>query len=107
LRKLGWRPRLFLGLDASAGDDPAPPRMSNGSSADTRAEDQALGSGQGQGEHRQITAMFCDIVGSTRLGVELGAEGLQEAVQRFRVHSVPMRSVASTASSRTTWAMAC
>ena len=40
---------------------------------------------QSQGEHRQITAMFCDIVGSTKLGAELGAEGLQEVVQRFRV----------------------
>ena len=69
------------GLPSSVGDAPAALRMSGGSSADGRAEDL----GQGQGEHRQITAMFCDIVGSTKLAGELGAEGMQEAVQRFRV----------------------
>jgi class 3 adenylate cyclase/predicted ATPase len=39
----------------------------------------------GQGEHRQITAVFCDIVGSTRLAGELGAEEMHAVVQRFRV----------------------
>lgn len=32
------------------------------------------------GEHRQITVMFCDLVGSTRLSTELHAEDLRELI---------------------------
>ena len=59
----------------------APSTSNDESSAGGTTADLATG----QGEHRQITAVFCDIVGSTRLAQALGAEVMQEKVQRFRV----------------------
>ncbi len=35
------------------------------------------------GEHRQITVMFCDLVGSTRLSAELHAEDLRELIRAY------------------------
>lgn len=39
--------------------------------------------GDNAGEHRQITVMFCDIVGSTRLSTELHAEDLREILRAY------------------------
>lgn len=39
--------------------------------------------GQGQGERRQLTVMFCDLVGSTALSSRLDPEDLQAAIRRF------------------------
>jgi class 3 adenylate cyclase len=35
-------------------------------------------------ERRQLTVMFCDLVGSTRLSLELDAEDFTEAVSGYR-----------------------
>ncbi len=35
------------------------------------------------GEHRQITVMFCDLIGSTRLSTELHAEDLRELIGAY------------------------
>ncbi len=42
----------------------------------------AVGS-EHSGEHRQITVMFCDLVGSTRLSAELHAEDLRELLRTY------------------------
>ncbi len=50
-----------------------------------RLEPAATGQGSDApgGEHRQITVMFCDIVGSTRLSAELDAEDLRELLRAY------------------------
>ncbi len=37
-----------------------------------------------EGEHRQLTVMFCDLVGSTELSERLDAEALSEVVAAYR-----------------------
>lgn len=36
------------------------------------------------GEHKQLTVVFCDVVGSTRLSIEADAEDLRDALQRYQ-----------------------
>jgi class 3 adenylate cyclase len=47
------------------------------------ADHPALASGDG-GEHRQITVMFADLVGSTRLSAELHPEDLRELLRSYQ-----------------------
>ena len=46
-------------------------------------EGRAFPSGQDQGERRQLTVMFCDLVGSTAMARRLDPEDLQTAIRRF------------------------
>ncbi len=49
----------------------------------TGLEGQPCIPGHGQGERRQLTVMFCDLVGSTALARRLDPEDLQAAIRRF------------------------
>ena len=61
---------------------------------------------QDDAERRQLTVMFCDLVGSTALSTRIDPEDLRELISAYHALS-PRRSAASTASSRSTWATAC
>jgi ribosomal protein L40E len=47
-------------------------------------EEKSEATAQPAGERRQITAMFCDMVGSTELAQRLDPEEMQQVVQGFR-----------------------
>jgi class 3 adenylate cyclase/predicted ATPase/ABC-type cobalamin/Fe3+-siderophores transport system ATPase subunit len=49
----------------------------------TEQEAKSFPSSQEQGERRQLTVMFCDLVGSTALACRLDPEDLQTAIRRF------------------------
>lgn len=49
----------------------------------TAIESKTSSSGRDQAERRQLTVMFCDLVGSTMLSRQLDPEDLQEIVRRF------------------------
>jgi len=68
LTALGHRKRLLLALDALRGDAPAPALPS------AAAED---------GERRQVTVLFADLAGYTRLTRELGSEEMHALTARF------------------------
>src|SRR5215468_2613751 len=53
-------------------------------------------------ERRQLTVMFCDLVGSTALSARLDPEDLREVVAAYTTPS-PRSSVGSTALSPNTW----
>jgi class 3 adenylate cyclase len=54
------------------------------------------------GERRQLTVMFCDLVGSTALGEKLDPEELRSLLHAYRTLCGDR---ATTGSSRATWAM--
>ena len=59
-----------------------------------------------EAERRQLTVMFCDLVGSTALSTRLDPEDLRELIGGYHRAS-PRRSAASTALSPSTWATGC
>ena len=59
-----------------------------------------------EAERRQLTVMFCDLVGSTALSTRLDPEDLREVMGAYH-RCVAAVSTATTALSRDTWAMAC
>ena len=59
-----------------------------------------------EAERRQLTVMFCDLVGSTALSARLDPEDLREIIATITTPS-PRSSPGSMALSPTTWATAC
>ena len=57
-------------------------------------------------ERRQLTVMFCDLVGSTALSTRLDPEDLREVIARISPRRRRNRRRASMASSPGTWATA-
>ena len=49
-----------------------------------RAEGQASGTNGREAEFRQITVMFCDLVGSTQLSEQLDPEDLRKLIDAYR-----------------------
>ncbi len=49
----------------------------------TTTKQTSTSSGRDQGERRQLTVMFCDLVGSTALARRLDPEDVQEIIRRF------------------------
>jgi class 3 adenylate cyclase len=89
---VGHRRRL---LDAIAAlSDEAPAAVVEPTSRDA--------SGSADAERRQVTVMFCDLVGSTALSTRLDPEDLQVVIGAYQ------RAVTeSVASSRSIWATVC
>ena len=56
-------------------------------------------------ERRQVTVMFSDLVGSTALSARMDPEDLREVISAYQKCVAGLVQVASTASSRSTWAM--
>jgi hypothetical protein len=59
---------------------------------------------QADAERRQLTVMFCDLVGSTALAACLDPEDLREVIAAYHHAVADMSSGASTRLSRNTWA---
>jgi SAM (Sterile alpha motif) domain-containing protein len=59
-----------------------------------------------EAERRQLTVMFCDLVGSTALSVRFDPEELREEIRAYQ-NPVPASSRATTALSPNTWATGC
>jgi len=59
-----------------------------------------------EAERRQLTVMFCDLVGSTALSTRFDPEDLRELIGTTTARS-PIRSAASTGLSPSIWATAC
>ena len=57
-------------------------------------------------ERRQLTVMFCDLVGSTAMSARLDPEDMGEIIG-FITAAAPRGSIATVASSPNTWATAC
>lgn len=66
--KLGHRKKLLKAIAGLQADD----------------REQAPGARQSAAERRQLTVMFCDLVGSTELSRRLDAEDLREVLQRYQ-----------------------
>lgn len=63
-------------------------------SCGTRITDQDTKSNNGEGEHRQITVMFCDLIDSTKLSTQIDSEDLREVLQQFQAvcaHAIESR----------------
>ncbi|MFK0687703.1 hypothetical protein ACFX5Q_05785 [Mesorhizobium sp. IMUNJ 23033] len=67
-------------------------------SKDTGADDRVA-------ERRQLTVMFCDLVGSTKLSVELDPEDFRQVIASYQ--SAVTEEVGSAVSSPNTWATVC
>jgi class 3 adenylate cyclase/tetratricopeptide (TPR) repeat protein len=65
-----------LGTSPAAATEPAPPLA-------TAASATAPGDGVPEGEHKQVTVLFCDLSGVPGLAEGLGAEGMHTLLQRF------------------------
>ena len=69
---LGHRKRLIRAFAALAGPTPAPPAASPNPPVDDAAEP------------RQLTVMFCDLVGSTALSARLDPEDMREVIRAYQ-----------------------
>ncbi len=67
---LGHRKRLFKGIQALRPASDEPPALSRQPAAEA--------------ERRQLTVMFCDLVGSTELSVRLDPEDLREVLRQYQ-----------------------
>ncbi|HWV46974.1 MAG TPA: adenylate/guanylate cyclase domain-containing protein, partial [Nitrospira sp.] len=78
---LGHRKKLLRAIaqlsKRGEGDTAATPAIP------TAIETTSSSSGRNQAERRQLTVMFCDLVGSTALARRLDPEDLQEIIRRF------------------------
>ena len=77
---VGHRRRLLGAIAALRGDDPAPPAKSGEAALASAAE------------RRQLTVMFCDLVGSTALSSQLDPEDLREVIAAY--HRAVAESIA-------------
>jgi class 3 adenylate cyclase len=73
---VGHRRRLLGAIAALAGDHP--PQPTSEAAADDRAS----------AERRQLTVLFCDLVGSTPLSIRLDPEDLREVLHTYRASVV-------------------
>src|SRR5262244_296352 len=76
---LVWKGSLASSVQSLESESPRPPIPSS-QTLDPRLKDSRLGAG----ERRQLTVMFCDLVGSTALSVQLDPEELREVVRAYQ-----------------------
>ena len=63
--------------------------------------------GQNAAERRQLTVMFCDLVGSTAMSARLDPEDMREIIGAYHKCCATLDRGATAASSPNTWATAC
>ena len=95
---LGHRRQLLRAIAELTGGEKDAPKPAVATAASAAPQDTA--------ERRQLTVMFCDLVGSTALSTRHGPRGSARGDRRYHRAS-PRRSAASTALSPNTWATAC
>jgi hypothetical protein len=96
---IGHRRKLLSAIAALGAAAPAPALTATPASAPPPAPASA------QAERRQLTVMFCDLVGSTALSSGMDPEICAMSSRRFRA-AAARRSGATTVLSRSTWATA-
>jgi hypothetical protein len=104
ITSIGHR-RKLLGAIAALRENPIPASVETAPITEPVPKDVLRGSASLGAERRQLTVMFCDIVGSTALSTRLDPEDLREVLSAIMVAS-PRWSLAPTVSSQDTWAMA-
>src|SRR5262249_33877205 len=62
----------------------AQPRRESSPAPSSPADPRATGQSPAEAERRQLTVMFCDLVGSTALSEQLDPEELREVVQAYQ-----------------------
>ena len=102
ISSFGHRRRLFNAIAALGGE---PPTRDVAQSA-TSTKSAPTSPTPIDAERRQLTVMFCDLVGSTALSTRFDPEDLRELIGDYH-RAVPIRSAASTALSPNTWATGC
>ena len=95
ISSIGHRRKL---LDAIAALDPG--------RAPAAAETIAVAVRPVEAERRQLTVLFCDLVGSTELAARLDPEDLREIMRRVSGGAAPTWSSGSKATSPSSWATA-
>jgi hypothetical protein len=103
IASVGHRRRLLEGIAAlRAGSGATYERPE----ASALVPERSQSSNQPDAERRQVTVMFCDLVGSTALASRLDPEDLREVIGRY--HGCVAQTVSRfTGSWRSTWAMVC
>ncbi len=77
---LGHRKKLLKAISALGSDTPPPPKVE-------AAQTESIAprtTPSGEAERRQLTVMFCDLVGSTELSTRLDPEELQDLIRAFQ-----------------------
>ena len=74
--------KILTWIGAAAAEAPA--RGSEARAAPAARAETAASPSTADAERRQLTVMFCDLVGSTELSQRLGPEGLREAVRAYQ-----------------------
>jgi hypothetical protein len=92
---VGHRRKLLAAIAALNAKPPPPDASAAPKDRDTHAD----------AERRQLTVMFCDLVGSTALSAALDPEDLREVIAAYH-RAATDSSEASTALSPNIWAMA-
>jgi hypothetical protein len=77
IRLVGHRRKLLAAIAALRPDGGSPPAVERGGASETAAA-----------ERRQLTVMFCDLVGSTALSTRLDPEDLREIIAAYQVPSL-------------------
>ena len=62
---------------------------------------------RGEGERRQLTVLFCDLVGSTALSARLDPEDLRDVIRAYQTRCAAIIAPLRRLSSPSTWATAC
>ena len=78
---LGHRKKLLKAITALSSDASPPP---DASVEPARAPEPERANASGAAERRQVTVMFCDLVGSTELSGRLDPEDLREVMRSYQ-----------------------
>ncbi len=78
---LGHRKKILRAIKALA---PGPDQIGNAVVASLSDTNSPISTRQIEGEHRQLTVMFCDLVGSTELSQLLDPEDLREVIRTYQ-----------------------
>ena len=99
---IGHSRKLLSAIAALTAEAPAAPLLA----AAAPAPEPTPVPSQPEAERRQLTVMFCDIVGSTALSTQFDPEDLRELINAYHKAVAEHHSPNSTASSPNTWVMA-
>ncbi len=78
---LGHRKKMLKGIEALTADDGSLDRVASSTAAGARKE---VPSPHHDAERRQLTVMFCDLVGSTALSGQIDPEDYRAIIQAYQ-----------------------
>jgi len=87
ITRLGDRKKILLAIsrlgEAQDSGESAEPKPQDNSPLQTAVETQPTASAEA--ENRQLSVMFCDLIGSTELSTKIDAEDLRDIINRFQL----------------------